>query len=173
MEWIASCCPAFGWGYQKWEGPYQAAQAVGSETAVTSSVVATVLVRWWNDGLFTSWEGTATELSAATLTQSRSKTAKASPVVAKLRPAKILETYSAGLKLAQVASGEADIYANIYPAFSDWDICAGHILVEEAGGRVTTLDGREIRYGLPGFAQTGGLLASNGRLHEKALLALK
>ena len=62
--------------------------------------------------------GTATEMEGATVTQSRSKTAKASPVVAKLNPAKVLETYSAGLKLAQVASGEADVYANIYPQFN-------------------------------------------------------
>jgi hypothetical protein len=64
-SWIASCCPAFGWSYEMWHSPYEAAQAAASETAVTSSVVATVLVRWWQAGLFTSWEGTATELSEA------------------------------------------------------------------------------------------------------------
>lgn len=62
-SWIASCCPAFGWNYETWQEPYQAAQAVGSGTAVASSVVATVLLRWWQAGLHPSgWEGTATEL---------------------------------------------------------------------------------------------------------------
>lgn len=117
--------------------------------------------------------GTATGLATATLTQSRSKTAKLSPVVTKLKPGKLLQTYSAGLKLAQVASGEADVYANDYPQFNDWDVCAGHILVEEAGGKVTTLAGNAIQYGTDGFRQRGGLLATNGLLHERVIELLK
>jgi len=117
--------------------------------------------------------GSATTLKASTLTQSRSRSAKESPVVATLQPARTIESFSAGLKLAHVASGEADIYANIYPEFNDWDICAGHILVEEAGGRVTTIDGSPIRYGAPGNKQRGGLLASNGAIHDDAVSRLK
>jgi 3'(2'), 5'-bisphosphate nucleotidase len=116
--------------------------------------------------------GQASQLSEATLTQSRSKTARESPVVKTLGPARILETYSAGLKLAQVASGEADMYVNIYPEFHDWDICAGHILVEEAGGKVTTLAGAPIVYGSEGFKQRAGMVATNGALHEAAVQAL-
>jgi 3'(2'), 5'-bisphosphate nucleotidase len=117
--------------------------------------------------------GTAGELSAATMTQSRSKTAKTNPMSAKLKPARIVETYSAGLKLAQVASGETDLYVNTYAEFHDWDICAGHILVEEAGGKVTTLAGEPIRYGTDGFKQRCGLVATNGRLHDRAIELLK
>jgi len=117
--------------------------------------------------------GSASTLKSATVTQSRSKTARESPVVKTLKPKRILETYSAGLKLAQVASGEADLYVNIYPEFHDWDICAGHILVEEAGGMVTNLAGAPIVYGSTGFKQTGGMLASNGILHVAALKAMK
>jgi 3'(2'), 5'-bisphosphate nucleotidase len=68
-----------------------------------------------------------------------------------------------------VARGEADLYLNTYDASHDWDICAGEILVTEAGGRVSKLNGVELRYGLPGALQTGGVLASNGRLHDVAL----
>jgi 3'(2'), 5'-bisphosphate nucleotidase len=38
--------------------------------------------------------------------------------------------------------------------------------VEEAGGRVTTLGGRNVIYGRPGADQRNGLLASNGVLHD-------
>ena len=62
--------------------------------------------------------------------------------------------------------------AFLHPNFHDWDICAGHILVEEAGGRATGLRGQEIRYGLPGARQRHGLLATNGVLHEAALAGL-
>jgi 3'(2'), 5'-bisphosphate nucleotidase len=108
-----------------------------------------------------------------TLVQSRSHDPdKPTPQVKALRPTRILETYSAGIKLAMVARGEADVYLNTYSAFHDWDICAGHILVDEAGGRVTGLGGQELRYGLPGAWQRHGVLASNGRLHNAALNAL-
>ena len=89
-----------------------------------------------------------------------------------LQPAKVIETYSAGVKLALVARGEADVYANTYEAFHDWDICAGHILVTEAGGRVTGTAGQELRYGLPGAWQRHGLLATNGHLHDAALAVI-
>ena len=112
-------------------------------------------------------------LAEATLTQSRpSDPARKSRVVAALGPKDVLQTYSAGIKLALVARSEADVYANTYDAFHDWDICAGHLLVEEAGGTVTGLGGETLHYGLPGAWQKSGLLATNGRLHEEALKRL-
>lgn len=117
---------------------------------------------------------TVAELAAATLTQSRSRDPGVpTGQVQALGPARVLESYSAGLKLALVARGEADMYVNRYLAFHDWDICAGHILVEEAGGRVTGLLGEPITYGSEGAWQRHGLLASNGHLHDAALGALR
>jgi 3'(2'), 5'-bisphosphate nucleotidase len=116
---------------------------------------------------------TVSSLPAATLTQSHSRESdRASPQLAALRPAKIIETYSAGIKLALVARGEADVYLNTYDRYHDWDICAGQILVTEAGGRVTNLQGQSPLYGLPGAVQQYGLLATNGVLHDAALAAL-
>lgn len=117
---------------------------------------------------------TTADLAQATLTQSRSKPgAPPTEPVRLLRPAAVVETYSAGVKLALVARGEADLYANTYPNFSDWDIAAGHILVTEAGGTVTGLRGQPLVYGRPGAAQRLGLLGSNGVLHDAALAKLK
>jgi 3'(2'), 5'-bisphosphate nucleotidase len=112
---------------------------------------------------------TTSDLAQATLTQSHSDPRNPSRRVRLLQPARVIETYSAGVKLAQVARGEADLYLNTYDASHDWDICAGEILVTEAGGRVTKLDGTQLRYGLPGALQTGGVLASNGWLHDVTL----
>jgi 3'(2'), 5'-bisphosphate nucleotidase len=111
-----------------------------------------------------------TTLAAAVLTQSRSSDPQPVQLV---KPARVVETYSAGIKLALVARGEAALYVNTYRKFSDWDTCAGHILVDEAGGRVTGLAGQELRYGLPGARQEHGVLATNGPLHEAALAALR
>jgi 3'(2'), 5'-bisphosphate nucleotidase len=111
---------------------------------------------------------TTSELTVATLTQSHSRTDMSWPARA-LAPAKTIEKYSAGVKLALVARGEADIYVNTYDAFHDWDSCAGQILVEEAGGTVTGLAGQTLHYGVVGARQRHGLLATNGRLHAAAL----
>jgi len=114
------------------------------------------------------------DLDHARLTQTHSRRPEEpSNLVKRLRPGFVMETYSAGIKLAQVARGEADLYPNDYPNFSDWDICAGQILVEEAGGTVTSLQGETLHYGLPGAKQDRGLLATNGLLHAEALARLK
>jgi 3'(2'), 5'-bisphosphate nucleotidase len=95
-----------------------------------------------------------------------------SAAVSKLSPSAVLETYSAGIKLAQVARGEADVYVCDYDAMNDWDIAAGHILVTEAGGRVTTSDERLFEFGRPDPIQTGGLVASNGSVHDAVIARL-
>jgi 3'(2'), 5'-bisphosphate nucleotidase len=113
------------------------------------------------------------QLSDAVLTQSHARTpSRQATLAAALAPARVIETYSAGLKLALVARGEADIYLNTYDRINDWDICAGQILVEEAGGRVTDWCGAPIQYGETTNRRTG-LLATNGILHEAALAAIR
>jgi 3'(2'), 5'-bisphosphate nucleotidase len=117
---------------------------------------------------------TQASLDQALLTQTHSRRpGELSEMVKRLRPKSVRETYSAGIKLAQVARGEADLYPNDYPNFSDWDICAGQILVEEGGGTVTSLKGERLQYGLPGAKQDRGLLATNGLLHAEALTRLQ
>jgi 3'(2'), 5'-bisphosphate nucleotidase len=117
---------------------------------------------------------TTQQLAQATLVQSRPRDpSKPTRPVRALGPARVIETYSAGIKLALVARGEADVYVNTYDAFHDWDIAAGQILVEEAGGKVNGLRGETVSYGLPGAWQRSGLLATNGRLHEAALTGLR
>ena len=53
---------------------------------------------------------------------------------------------SSSLKFCVLAAGEADIYAAKARAF-EWDIAAGHAVLEHAGGLITTHDGEKILYG--------------------------
>jgi len=108
-------------------------------------------------------------LAASALIQSHSRPGKKSQSVIALAPGRVVESYSAGVKLAVVARGEVELYLNTYEAFHDWDICAGHILVTEAGGKVTGLCGEPLVYGTEGAWQRVGLLASNGLVHEEAV----
>jgi 3'(2'), 5'-bisphosphate nucleotidase len=50
------------------------------------------------------------------------------------------------LKFCVVATGEFDLYA-AEPRACEWDIAAGHAILEQAGGKVTDFDGNEILYG--------------------------
>jgi 3'(2'), 5'-bisphosphate nucleotidase len=113
---------------------------------------------------------TTTDLAAAALVQSHTKDPK-KPArgVRALQPGRVVEAYSAGLKLAMVARGEVEFYVNDYSAFHDWDVCAGHILVAEAGGTLSGLKGEVLVYNQPNHRQTCQLLASNGLLHQAAL----
>jgi 3'(2'), 5'-bisphosphate nucleotidase len=106
------------------------------------------------------------------LVQSWAKPGQTTKPVAALRPGRVVETYSGGVKLAMVARGEADVYANTYETFFDWDICAGHVLVTEAGGAVTDLAGGPIAYQAPDFSQRKGLLATNGQGHAEIVKKL-
>ena len=55
-----------------------------------------------------------------------------------------------------------------------WDQAAGSIVVEEAGGRVTDLDGKTLDFSRGRtLAANRGVVASNGLLHDAALAALK
>jgi 3'(2'), 5'-bisphosphate nucleotidase len=116
---------------------------------------------------------TTTALEKATLVQSHSRPDKPSQQALALAPAKVIETHSAGVKLARVARGEADLYVNHYPKFNDWDIAAGHVLVTEAGGKVTGMKGEPVVYGRGVGGQKVGLLACNAALHEAAAARLR
>jgi 3'(2'), 5'-bisphosphate nucleotidase len=124
------------------------------------------------DALPTRCTVSARPLAECVLTQSWSKAGVKTRPVEAVGPAEVIETYSSGVKLALVARGEADVYANTYERFFDWDICAGHVLVTEAGGRVTDLAGNPIGYQAADFAQTRGLLATNGPIHAEVLRRL-
>ena len=53
---------------------------------------------------------------------------------------------SSSLKFCILASGEADIYAAKARAY-EWDIAAGHAILEHAGGFITTHEEKEFLYG--------------------------
>ena len=69
---------------------------------------------------------------------------------------------SAALDLAFTACGRLDVFYEEW--LKPWDLAAGWLLVEEAGGRVSGLAGEPFCFG-------NALLATNGKLHE-AMTAL-
>jgi myo-inositol-1(or 4)-monophosphatase len=75
---------------------------------------------------------------------------------------------SLALRLAHVAQGLCDgALALSYK--HDWDLAAGDLLVREAQGVISDLDGRALRYD-PGHPQRSGFVGANHAIHA-ALLA--
>ncbi|MBT5955634.1 MAG: 3'(2'),5'-bisphosphate nucleotidase CysQ [Candidatus Marinimicrobia bacterium] len=67
---------------------------------------------------------------------------------------------SIALKLAMVAAHQTDMVASLKPK-NEWDICAGHCLINEAGGKLLTIEGKGITYNNADTLITPGLVAGN------------
>lgn len=83
--------------------------------------------------------------------------------VAEIRPAGGM-----GHKLALIASGQGDLNVSLVDK-SEWDICAGDIILQEAGGKLTDLSGKERAYNQKDTILHGGLIAGNQILVERML----
>ena len=67
------------------------------------------------------------------------------------------------LKFCVIATGEYDFYVS-EPRASEWDIAAGHAILENAGGIITDLDNNEILYGKEDFKNPGLILRRSKNL---------
>jgi myo-inositol-1(or 4)-monophosphatase len=72
---------------------------------------------------------------------------------------------AAALDLSLVAAGKLDGFFE--ESLQQWDIAAGGLMVEEAGGRVSRFDGG------PAGIRGEEYLATNGRVHDAIVTALR
>jgi len=77
----------------------------------------------------------------------------------------VIRRGSIGLKVALVAQGKCDLYLATNVA-KEWDLCAPHALMLEAGGVLTNLCGEHLVYNKPEIAGCRGLIGSNGLSHK-------
>ncbi len=73
---------------------------------------------------------------------------------------------SAALDLCFVACGRTEGYWEL--KIAAWDVGAGVLIVQEAGGRVSDMSGKTLDLSVPKF----NILASNGLIHEQLIAAL-
>jgi 3'(2'), 5'-bisphosphate nucleotidase len=83
-------------------------------------------------------------------------------------------------KYAVLATGEGDVLLRLISRSSPdyreriWDQAAGSIIVEEAGGRITDLDGQPLDFSQGRtLAKNRGIVATNGHLHDALLDGLR
>jgi myo-inositol-1(or 4)-monophosphatase len=82
-----------------------------------------------------------------------------------MRCRSVREMGSAAINLALVAAGRLDAFWEL--KLGPWDVAAGCLMVEEAGGRVTNPDGGPVDLRAP------AVVASNGKIHGEMLATLK
>lgn len=61
---------------------------------------------------------------------------------------------SAVIELCNIASGKAELYFEL--KLMPWDYAAGSLIVQEAGGKITTISGKKIQYN-----DSSSIIASN------------
>ena len=108
------------------------------------------------------------QLSDSTLIVSRSEDARGEIDPLRQHLKEIRPVGSVAYKLAVVAAGAADLNVSVQPK-NEWDVCAGDLLVREAGGHMVNLEGEVRRYNQADPLIRGGLAAGNTTLADASV----
>ena len=73
---------------------------------------------------------------------------------------------SVAYKMGLTATGKADIFVTLRPK-NEWDVCAGTCLINEAGGKVIDLNGKELTFNNQKTLIEPGLIAGYNLSVEK------
>jgi 3'(2'), 5'-bisphosphate nucleotidase len=73
---------------------------------------------------------------------------------------------SVGIKVGLIIEQQCDLYVHLSPRTKQWDTCAPEVILNEAGGRITDLFGRPLRYNHADVQNRNGVVASNGVSHD-------
>jgi myo-inositol-1(or 4)-monophosphatase len=78
---------------------------------------------------------------------------------------------STAYKLCKVAEGNVDVFMSRGPK-GEWDLCGGDVIVTEAGGHVTDLQGERLQYNRPDPHITG-VIAARAEVHVDLVNQMK
>ncbi len=73
---------------------------------------------------------------------------------------------SVGIKIGLIIEQKCDLYVHLSPRTKQWDTCAPEVILKEAGGCLTDLFGRPLRYNSIEVQNLNGIIATNGVAHE-------
>jgi len=122
-----------------------------------------------NDKKITVNKNSKLEYSIVMTHVSSKKAARARTILALdsvFKSALHMRMFGSGISaMCYIASGKFDVFFNVhtYP----WDILPGALLIQEAGGKVTDIEGNKIT------AKSTAVLATNGKVHDQMLKLLK
>ncbi|MCF7804335.1 MAG: 3'(2'),5'-bisphosphate nucleotidase CysQ [Candidatus Marinimicrobia bacterium] len=109
-----------------------------------------------------------TKLSDASLLVSRTETRnghvdKFSDYIGEFKP-----TGSVAYKLCLASAGRGDVFVSVYSK-NEWDVCAGDLVVQEAGGTMSDIYGNPVVYNKKKTKIHDGIIAGNATIAEQML----
>ena len=78
-------------------------------------------------------------------------------------------TGSVGLKVGIICEARAHLYVHTGHRTHLWDTCGPEAILREAGGRITDVSNRPLRYDTPEVKNLHGIVATNGPIHERVV----
>jgi len=111
---------------------------------------------------------TGTELHSVSCVNSRSETRRGLWEPWQNTFKNLIPIGSVAYKLALVGTGQEDFFVTLRPK-NEWDICAGHAILQANGGVLKVLDGNNVHYNKPATISKPGLVGGNPVLVEKFL----
>ena len=102
------------------------------------------------DGTKTAMKTRTPSEDGLVIVRSRTEPTPVSLAFLKTITVKEMISGSSSVKFCKVAEGSADLYPR-FGRTMEWDTAAGHAILQAAGGRVVTTDGKSLTYGKPGF----------------------
>jgi fructose-1,6-bisphosphatase/inositol monophosphatase family enzyme len=82
---------------------------------------------------------------------------------------KIIVDNSVGTRLARIAMNDADLHVCTSTTIKKWDTCAGQVILEEAGGIMTDLEGSELDYKKETLEWDKSFVATSPKIHKRVL----
>jgi len=101
------------------------------------------------------------------------KNKKLQDIYNKIPHSAIIFQGGSGLKICGIAEGKYDVVITEANSYNEWDLCAPSIILEEAGGIMTTLDGKQIKYNRGSMDYNQMIIISNGEEHQEILRLLR
>lgn len=112
--------------------------------------------------------------SQATMVASEHHFTDAMKIVADgLHVEEFLKTGGTARKIVLVALGKADIWFSTAATMGQWDTCAAHCILEEAGGVFTDMFGESVLYNGLDAAESKGFVVTNGIIHTQVIDVIK
>jgi 3'(2'), 5'-bisphosphate nucleotidase len=127
-------------------------------------------------GGFTTRLEVSAESAAANLTIALSRSQRSGRVdrvASNLRIPHSIRMGGVGLKVGIICEGGAHIYVHLGDKTHIWDTCAPEAILREAGGTITDAYGKPLDYRSYLVRNPRGVVASNGRIHDRALTVIE
>ncbi len=125
------------------------------------------------DGREESIRVSSRNINHARLLVSRSHLGQLESRLARKYFGKSIEMGSSGVKMVRIAQGKAEAYINSSDKSSEWDTCGATVILQEAGGNISDMDGNIIRYNGIDSRHRHGYVATNGVCHNDILEAIR